>query len=420
MAEGKLSSINCTQCGAPLELHGGHRVQSITCGFCGSVLDTKEQFKVIKQYLNHKRLPGPIKLGMQGKFNDVEFTTIGMLQFQDVERYRWMEYMLYSPTHGYAWLVYYSGHFVFSRRVRDAPSAVPRPKSKFKARGREFKVLEVYAAEIIYVEGEMPFVAEIGDKVSLIDAIDPPYIFSVERSGNEEEYIFGEYLDPKLVYETFGITEEPIEPIGIHPAQPYVPRPLTVGVSKAAMIFLAPTLAVALLLTIFGQGKVVLQGSANPAQFVNGVQSKPFQIRYPDRLVGLELHSSLSNAWAWFEVEIHRDDKPIFSLGKEISYYSGYSGGEHWSEGSRSASALFKVPDEGTYTLKITGQGGTGNRGATPQNQSLVYKIREGVMVSRYFLGLAILLAIAALWARLARMRFESARWAEYVDDDDD
>ena len=370
MAEGKLSSINCTQCGAPLELHGGHRVQSITCGFCGSVLDTKEQFKVIKQYLNHKRPPGPIKLGMQGKFNDVEFTTIGMLQFQDVEHYRWMEYMLYSPTHGYAWLVYYSGHFVFSRRVRDAPSAVPRPKSKFKARGREFKVLEVYAAEIIYVEGEMPFVAEIGDKVSLIDAIDPPYIFSVERSGNEEEYIFGEYLDPKLVYETFGITEEPIEPIGIHPAQPYVPRPLTVGVSKAAMIFLAPTLAVALLLTIFGQGKVVLQGSANPAQFVNGVQSKPFQIRYPDRLVGLELHSSLSNAWLGSRSRSTATTSPSSRSARRSRTTADTAVANIGARAAGVRAPCSRFPMKAPTPSRFTGQGGTGNRGATPQNQS--------------------------------------------------
>ena len=55
-------------------------------------------------------------------------------------------------------------------------------------------------------------------------------------------------------------------------------------------------------------------------------------------------------------IVVRKDGKSIFSMAKEISYYSGYDGGESWSEGSRNAHAYFKVPEAGNYTLGIEGQ----------------------------------------------------------------
>ena len=110
---GQVRSINCTQCGAPLTLHGGHRVESLTCGFCGSVLDAHEDFKVVRTYADLKRPYSPLALGMSGKIKDVEFTIIGMVQYRDAWHDSWLEYAIYSPTHGYAWVAYEHGHFLF-------------------------------------------------------------------------------------------------------------------------------------------------------------------------------------------------------------------------------------------------------------------------------------------------------------------
>ena len=155
---------------------------------------------------------------MSGKLKNVEFTIIGVVQYRDDWYDRWLEYAIYSPTHGYAWLEYQHGHFLFSRRVRTVPDTpvVNRRKSTFQAAGRAFTVFSSYRAEISFIEGELPFMAAIGDAVELIDAIDPPFVYTVEQTQTEQEYVLGEYLDSAEVYQNFGIEEEPDKTYAIH------------------------------------------------------------------------------------------------------------------------------------------------------------------------------------------------------------
>jgi hypothetical protein len=80
-------AVNCTQCGAPLKLHGGHRVRSLSCGSCGSVLDTKDEYQVVKQFADIQRPQMPLELGMQGKLKGIAFTIIGVVQYRDSEGY---------------------------------------------------------------------------------------------------------------------------------------------------------------------------------------------------------------------------------------------------------------------------------------------------------------------------------------------
>jgi hypothetical protein len=119
------------------------------------MLDSRNEYRAVTQFKDIKRPPMPLKLGMQGKIKDVEFTIVGVVQFRDGEGYQWLEYQLFSPTHGNHWLVSSQGHFVFSRRVRELPRISNVQKSKFKAKGMTFSVYESYTAKIIFVEGEL-------------------------------------------------------------------------------------------------------------------------------------------------------------------------------------------------------------------------------------------------------------------------
>ena len=65
----------------------------------------------------------------------------------------------------------------------------------------------------------------------------------------------------------------------------------------------------------------------------------------------------------------------------------------------------------------IKAQGGTG-RNRSPPRTGLVVKVREGIVVSRYFLILLVLFTLAFSVKHLARWRFESKRWEDTEDDD--
>jgi len=418
-ASKNLKSINCTQCGAPLELHGGHRVESISCGYCGSVLDAKDEYKVLKQYTAQKA-PLLIPLGSTGKIKGVKFTVIGVIKYSSHDSI-WYEYSIFSPTHGYAWIEVDGGHFIFSRRVRDLPNKriSSAEKSTFSAKHMTFKVFESYTAKIDYVEGELTWVANRGDKVQLIDAICPPYIYTQEKKDKELEYSLGEYMPAEEIYTAFKLKGKPEKPSEIHGAQPHIAGSLSTGLSAAAKIFLPVNIVFLLLVLMLGSGNVLVNSVLTSEDYLAGEKTIPFNVNDSGKLLSVELNIPLDNAWAWFDIQVLNQGVPLFSMNKQVSYYSGYEGGEHWSEGSRSASAYFKVPQAGQYELNVFGEGGTGETGAVAQPRNLAVTVREGIIVSRYFIITSVLLLLSLVALPLSRGHFEAKRWGDYEDDDD-
>ncbi|MFT4560944.1 MAG: hypothetical protein ACI9BW_000682 [Gammaproteobacteria bacterium] len=413
-------TINCTQCGAPLELHGGRRVRSLNCGSCGSVLDAKDEYKVVTQFTDVHRPPMPLQLGQRGKIKGVEFTIIGVVQYRDAEGYPWLEYQMFSPTHGYHWLVFSEGHFVFSRRAREIPTMTVLQKSAFNAKGMTFKVYESYEAFVHFVEGELTYVAQVGDAISATEGICPPYSFARERSGVEEEYSFGEYLDPTDVYRTFGVTNIPRPPRSVHAIQPYIPRPWSVSLSKVARGFALAAVILALGIMVLGGGQERLNGRFTAQQVVDGAQTPEFKVSGKNSMMRLELSSGQDNSWAWYDLTVMNKDAPYAALAKEISYYHGYEGGESWSEGSDSANVYFTLEDPGRYSIQVEGSGGAGERGGNLRNSPLYFKLKEDVLVSRYFVIIAVVFFLAMLLEPLLRRRFEARRWAPVLEDDDE
>ena len=419
-----LRSLNCTQCGAPLSLHGGHKVQSLNCGYCGSVLDAHDDFKVIKTYKDLKRPYCPVKIGMSGRIKDVDFIAIGMVQYRDEEYSSWLEIALFSPTHGYAWLEYDHGHFIFSRRTREMPEFEDplHHQSPFLACGHLFQTHSIYSARVTFVEGELTSVVAIGDKIRLIEGIDPPFGYTIEDAADEQEYQLSEYLDPQDVCGAFGLDEEEAsDRATVHPIQPYTPSSLVSGLRLAGMCF-TPLALILLLYTVFlGSGSIILNQTVDPRTLYGkkGVPSQSFVVSDAENLLSLDISSNFRNAWGYFDVVVSKDNEPVFSMAKQISYYSGYSGGEYWSEGSTDAHAYFQVPAAGTYTLRFFGQGGAGSFGRQPQQVPLRVKVAEGVKISRYYFIL--LFVSLGAWATgwLAQRRFEAARWEDEDDDDD-
>ncbi len=413
----KTRSINCTQCGGSLKLYGGHQVKSINCGYCGSVLDSKKEYKMVKRFKGVKRPFSPISIGSDGWIKGVLFTVIGMVEYVAADA-RWVSLQLFSPTHGYAWLDYEKGHFVFARKVRDTPQGFNKyqVKSRFKARDKSFKVYESYTARINFVEGELTWIAEKGDQLSITEGIKPPHIFSAEQSADELEYCYGEYLEPEVVYRAFGLKKKPYRKYGVHAAEPYRPNKYVAGISEAGLIFLPLVGLLCLVVAIMGHGKKVFTVSIQPDQFLNGVETRLFNVSQPDRLLKLGMNANLNNAWAWFDITISNEHRELFSLAKQISYYHGYEGGEYWHEGNKTVNAYFKVPEAGYYRLHISGDGGTGNRGTQPQLTPLNITIEEGIIVSRYLLGLLVIVLLATLLLYFRKWQFEYARWEE--DDD--
>jgi hypothetical protein len=412
----EVRQINCTRCGAPLALHGGHRVRTLTCAYCGAVLDVRQEYKVLAQYQNRKRPDTPFDLGAKGRIKGIEFTVIGLANYVSSDGHGWLEHQLYSPTHGYAWLSLEDGHLVFSRRIRDLPKpSLPkslRERAPVYVKNRRLRVFEHYTASLRYVEGELTWIAKRGDTVEVTEAIDPPFVLGYEQSGQEIEYQWGEYLEAAEVYRAFGVKSGIPRPAEIHPAQPFNPPGWLAGMNEASKVFAPLALLGVLYFWIMGGGKPLLQEQLASGEVMT---SAPFSIQDPNALLALELSSAVNNTWAAYDVTINRraDDAEVFSLAKEIGYYEGYEDGEHWSEGTQSARALFKLPEAGEYYLDVAAE----SEGEIARLPPLSVTLREGVKVTRYFLLLLVLFLFPLIWLPFSRYRFERRRWGE--DDDE-
>ncbi|MDN5278295.1 MAG: hypothetical protein PWR01_2260 [Clostridiales bacterium] len=421
-----LKSIKCTQCGGSIEIRGGHNVKSIVCQYCGSCLDTKDEFKVLHQFLNQKRPFLPMKIGLKGKLKGVMFTVIGVIQMEERECgevYRWLEYLLFSPTHGYVWLVYEDGHWVMLHEVKDLPDtpvdlAMPR-KSSFKVRDKTFKVFESSGAAISYVEGELTWQAKAKERVRYVDAVCPPYMYCIEMRGGEQEYSWGEYIPYEEINEAFKINS--FEPTGVFSCQPFVASPLFESFSKGAM--LAALIAIFMYFFISSNGSLVFKQKFGSNVFKQSEVSKEFEVKEPGKLYGIRVYTpSLKNQWSYYNFRVvDKEEKTkYFDMPTALSYYEGYEGGEYWSEGSTEVTAYFKIPEKGQFKLAVDGEGGTGN---DPQkNFSLsntIVEIREGVRQGHYTLTWFFLCLVLGAPFFIKKMTFEAQRWADDDEDDD-
>ncbi|WP_020394088.1 DUF4178 domain-containing protein [Thiolinea disciformis] len=416
----KLRSIRCTACGAPLQLHGGgHKILTLNCQYCGTIMDVQQEYAVLAQFKNQQKPTCPLEIGMQGRLKEVDFTIIGMVG-RFAETY-WVDLLLFSPTHGYAWLTYDHGHFTFARRTRAyLPHQLQAKSIKDLVQGKDqqvFRIYEYYEATITYVAGELTWKAKVGDKNRIAEAIAPPLFLSAEFSAEESEVYVGEYLEPELVYKSFKLTDQTIDqPSDIHPAQPFH-APWLQALSKVSTPFALLALMVVLVIWLLFSGREVYHGSFDLAELKNTPQTTTFTINNANRLVALNLDTTLRNAWMFFEVTLLKGNTEIYSIGKEVSYYEGYEDGESWSEGSREARALFKVPEAGQYTLIIEAPEGGVNESSTRPTGVVSVKVYEGFVGKRYFFALLILALLGILLYPWRRWRFETKRWNAVMDD---
>lgn len=421
-----LKSINCTNCGAGLPVLGGGRVTTQICGYCGASLDATDNFNVLDVYAGMARPDTPFQLGMEGEIDGVTFTITGIKGMREPGYGEWVDHMLFSPTHGYAWLTLEDGHCIFTRKARDLPSswltsaqveiADNRPSRRF--RGLSYSYYETSNWVVDYVEGAFnyrPKKEDRGTTVSLINysAGGAPQILSLtEGAGGEREVELSRYAAEAPA--SFGVT--PPEPKGVHATQPYKPSPNANfyrrwwGAMTAAAIVL-----LIVILNIRGGSTPLL--SADIGKLPSMV---PFEVTDTARPVRVSVGTDLDNSWVEFPIQVTAPDgTPVADAYLGMSYYWGYSDGERWSEGSRSENIAFMAPEPGTYQINL----GTPEGEATTNGRinSFDLSARQSVMTIGWPIVLIVLFLILFVVSFFRKVFFSARRAAgsDWTSEDD-
>ena len=389
----RLERIPCPSCQSTIPLHNPKHASQLICPSCHarcklSPAGLQELSQGDGTQKNSIHLT--FKLGARCTFDGGQYRVVGFVHTfeydEDGTLYTSSEYLLFSQAAGYRWLNESDGHYTLLEELHNAPSlelAEGAPGSTFTFEGHTWTVHEHGLYKIDYVEGELPWVAAAGDSTRYTDCVAPPLILTMESSEHEVTWSMGRYIDHKTVSEAFGVDLDQL-PVrdGVARHQPSATR----GFKRQS----AAIMAIGLVLSLAAAYYASLQGppAAGPISltydwYSQEIITAPFTITQAPTLCEIEISAPLYDEWVYLDIGILDDqDRMLMELSSDLSYYSG----PDWSEGSNSETIVVRIEEPGEYRFLVAGQSDT-----TP---NISISIREGVMLSRYFIYLAVFCGI--------------------------
>ena len=350
-------AIKCTNCAAPLNILGGGRVTTVTCSYCHSTLDMNDRYKVLAKFKETKHPQGLFKIGMRGNIKGVEWTIIGWIAYRTAEfpAEEWEEFFLYSPTHGYAWLVYENNKVYFSKKVRDFDLLTwqeKKPKTLFYHKGHYLQKEASYLTYIDYVEGELNWVAKFGDKFSTWDYEGVGFkTLNIEKTNEELEVYHTERLKESDIYSAFGLeytqksqTNQTMKKKDIHTLQKEEIEVEKIENTKVKHGFLVLFIIVAILslMSLFYNKTIYTTHYTHDINSTFTVESSAFLTAITLSVTG----SGTANNRLW----IYKDNQKIFYIDKDNVFFSKKSLSHSWDYDAISATIYLKL-DKGTYRL---------------------------------------------------------------------
>ncbi|NUB45295.1 DUF4178 domain-containing protein [Fertoebacter nigrum] len=423
-----LRSISCTGCGAGLPVLGGGRVTTHICGYCGSELDALDNYRILRTFTELDRPATPLRIGAEGAVAGVAYRVIGVIGLSESHGGRswvWVDHLIYSDTHGYAWLTLEDSHLIFTRRWRKplrpewiSPAEVERAETppRAMAEGKGFTYYETTTSVITFAEGEFTWRPAVGDRSQTVSVLSEDAMLHYTQSGSERAIERSVYLPQAETLAAFGIPRA-LPPAGIHPLQPYAAGPNDAFLRNAAIGFGGVCLALSLWMVTMGRPILPPQTFAAdqlPTELVLEIDS-------PGRLAEIAVSGTVNNGWAFVELTLtDPDDQPVFIAGREIAHYSGYDDGP-WTEDDSRTRLLFRPAEAGTYTLEIdvpeAGLGEAAGGGPVP---AVTVSASNGAGHPLWTLLAALAFGAVALWKAAGPFQHRRARWkgTDWTDED--
>ncbi|HET7434033.1 MAG TPA: DUF4178 domain-containing protein [Thermoanaerobaculia bacterium] len=419
------TSLNCPNCGGPIDIRMPEQTERIYCPNCGSGIDEQNgKFQLLRGETQTKRVEPVIPLGTTGTIDGVPYVVAGFMERSvhfDID-YFWTEYLLFNREAGFRWLVHSDGHWSFVQNV-PAGEVTDRSEGKQSARwvewnGRTYKLFQDAVAEVTYVVGEFYWRVKVGERVATADYIAPPHGLSreVTMSGAREvNYSHAVYMTPREVAKAFNVKNLP-PAIGVGPLQPYKgPRVLKPYGIFLGLLVLIAIIGLAVLpdrtvhsQSLFFADAPALSGEASGApETARTFFTQPFQLDGKHNVV-IEASADVDNSWAWIGGELVNEASGLTERFEiPLEYYHGVDQGESWQEGSHRGRVFISAPPAGTYSLRMEAQWEKAN------GPSIQVNVREGVFHFMHLVIAFAALTVLAILGLYSQFSFEAARWKD-------
>lgn len=419
----KPRQIKCTGCGAALSVKD-ERSELLVCEYCGSQLDISGA----EQRVLGKNPPGKpdftFEIGDSYFYRAARFECLGRVAFMEDGDLSDMtlEYLFYHPCRGAFWIGEYGNGFSMTGPCHVMPLsdglALKRGDMLQTYDNNRWICQDSGVYELFYVDGALPWIALKGDRVQYAEFAEESgsgRIYEIERIKGEIEYGSGKRLDIKTVRAAAKRPDIGQGKEGVAP--PPVPGSDDAAVVRRRYFQTMQVAGVLLLINMimavwcWQAGTTVLSQYIKAGNLTRGFFTDPFELSGNNNAVRVIFDARIDNAWMSLEAMLVRSDQQgdklmVHSHKADIQYYSGYEGGEHWSEGSTSDSMMVRVPDSGTYQLFIQGVSADGNTAdADSAHHDIMVKVTDRAQLRPWFIVssvvcLIILVITAVLYAK--------------------
>lgn len=407
---GKIA-VECSKCRRSFDRTVIPESQSFCCPHCEQpfyIDDHQEQVQVKKGKSVYLPVLRP---GMRGIIDGIDYEVKGFTFKKEKNEYQsyWKEYYLYHPLEGFITLSEYGGHWILLRQRGDIPVLKNLQVTELRKNGVKYELFNRYSYEVTYAGGECP--GNIFDtSVKAREYIAPPAMWACEyKSNTGESWYYGVYLSRKTLQQAFPEAALPPK-TGVGALQPFkfpTGKPLmTAGIVTVFLLILLhylvnPNPQNRPLFQIFNN----LKDSSNTFMYV----TPRFQFDKASSNVHIAAEAMINNTWVDLAVTlINAKTGEERFLTKEMSYYSGFEGGEKWSEGDNNYDLYFTRVPRGVYFLQIELARDATSRSSRYVSVDFFYDTR----ISRNLIWSLILVAIMHASLYGLQRWFESRRWS--------
>lgn len=359
--------VDCASCGKEVTIPYFPLIKNFVCPHCTTLnrFTEKWRWEKDKQVPRLTQMPDArIPLGTKLHLAGDDFKVIGSTIKEDNDDAQWQEFTLYCETDGgFAFLSVFNGNFMLVYEIMEFPLLPALNQSQIYYEGTYYQHYNNYTVKLLWAEGYVfDDFASNNRRGFTYDYIAPPYLVSLERDGDKNNYWFrGEYVDRKELQNQ----ETPLElpkKVGLgtlEPSSKFTNQQVIVGGALAAILFLLVHLGIDLTGT---PAQVVLSNTYTFSDTSKNIEvtSEPFELKSFRTNVGIDISSDVLNNWLSINYSlVNTATGQEYNAGKDLEYYSGSDGGENWSEGSSSYDHLFTALPKGKYVLNIEAEKGT-------------------------------------------------------------
>ena len=405
----KGKTFSCPYCTASIVVKAWPYSQSCACTGCKTRYDLKPNGQFAVKGTDEADIKFELTLGLTGSFDNTLYEVVGCAQKQELNIYksRWKEYTLYNAAEGYAFLSEYNGHWIFVKERADKPVLQLANDTSFKYGVNEFKLFNDYTAKVVDSVGEFPYNIYDDQPIRIREYINPPQMWISERSSGEGvNWFHAKHLPKSKVSNEFGVGLPWKIGIGAIEPKGYIE---TKKVMLATGVMLLLALIVHAIMASNMREKVLLENIYTiPDTLTTAhVVTDKFDLTKWKSNLAFDISAPVSNSW--FELGItlvNANTGEEFTLEQGIEYYSGYEGGESWSEGRNAETAYLSSIPAGTYFMNLTAS-------CDPSHKVNDFQLRvtNDVPMAR---NMWLIIAFIAIWpfgkALLGRY-YERERW---------